>query len=324
MFPVRISESTSHTAIADDVFRHDALFYAGPDDFVRQVSGFIRDGIEAGEPTLVVVSAEKIEALKEALGDDAPRVQFADMGAVGDNPARIIPAWQSFLEEHAVEGQRVRGVGEPISAARNAAELVECQRHESLLNLAFADSGPWWLICPYDTVTLDPIVIDEARRSHPGVIESGLTSLSDDYRGLNAISDPFDDPLTEPGFPVAELPFDATKLAEIRAIVRRHARDAGLSDDRISDLVLAVSEIATNSVRHATGTGLVRIWTEPHTIVCEVRDQGQITQPLVGRQRPAPDAGGGYGVWLVNQLCELVQLRTGPAGNIVRMHMRRP
>jgi anti-sigma regulatory factor (Ser/Thr protein kinase) len=306
------------------VFRHDALMYAGEVDFVRQVSAFIRDGVEAGEPTLVVVSAEKIAALREALGSDAPSVQFADMGLVGDNPARIIPAWQSFLEEHAVEGRQVRGVGEPISAARNAAELIECQRHESLLNLAFAESGPWWLICPYDTTALDPVVIDEARRSHPGVIESGLTKLSADYRGLAAISDPFDQPLPQPTVPVSEFPFDASRLADLRVHARKHAVAAGLSGDRASDFVLAVSEVATNSVRHATGSGVVRIWTEPAALVCEVRDEGQITLPLVGRRRPAPDQGGGYGVWLVNQLCELVQVRTEPTGNIVRMHMRRP
>jgi anti-sigma regulatory factor (Ser/Thr protein kinase) len=324
MCPVRMLESTPHTTHgADDLFRHDALFYAGRDDFVEQVSAFIRAGIEAGEPTLVVVSAEKIDALRERLGGDAPDVQFADMGLVGDNPARIIPAWQSFLEEHAVHGRRVRGVGEPISAARNAAELIECQRHESLLNLAFADSGPWWLICPYDTTALDPFVIEEARRSHPGVIESGLSAQSDDYRGLTAIADAFDHPLPEPAAPYAELPFDATGLGEVRTLVRQHARNAGLSGERTSDLVLAASEIATNSVRHATGRGVVRIWTEDASVICEVRDEGRITEPLLGRRRPAPDAAGGYGVWLVNQLCELVQLRTGPTGNVVRMHMRR-
>ena len=54
-----------------------------------------------------------------------------------------------------------RGIGEPISAARAADELVECQRHESLLNLAFP-SAPLWLLCPYDVETLPPDVLDEA------------------------------------------------------------------------------------------------------------------------------------------------------------------
>jgi anti-sigma regulatory factor (Ser/Thr protein kinase) len=319
-----MSTSSRHIHQERDVFRHDALLYSGEDDFVRQVAAFIREGVELGEPTLVVVNARKIAALREALGSDTPVVQFADMDIVGHNPARIIPAWQSFLEEHAVEGRHVRGVGEPISAARNAAELIECQRHESLLNLAFADSGPWWLVCPYDTTALDPVVIAEARRSHPGVIESGLNNLSAEYRGLAAIADPFQEPLPEPAVSVFELPFDASRLAEVRVQTRRHATAAGLSHDRVSDFVLAVSEVATNSVRHATGVGVVRIWTEPAALVCEVRDEGQITLPLLGRQRPAPDQGGGYGVWLVNQVCELVQLRTLPTGNIVRMHMRRP
>jgi len=299
------------------------MFYAGEDDFVSQVSAFIREGVELGEPTLVVVSADKIAALRDALGDDAPTVQFADMGLVGDNPARIIPAWQSFLEEHAVEGRPLRGVGEPISSARNAAELVECQRHESLLNLAFAETGPWWLVCPYDTVSLDPVVIAEARRSHPGVIESGMARLSTDYRGLQAIADPFNEPMPGPPSRAFEIAFDSSGLANVRAEARVQAREAGLDAEKISDFVLAVSEIATNSVRHATGTGVARFWIEDAAVVCEVGDEGQIDLPLLGRQRPAPDAGGGYGVWLVNQLCDLVQVRTSPYGNTVRMHMRR-
>ena len=45
------------------------------------------------------------------------------------------------------------------------------------------------------------------------------------------------------------------------------------------------------------------------------------TEPLVGRERPAGPAGG-YGLWLANQLCDLVQVRSFPAGSVVRLHMR--
>jgi hypothetical protein len=40
--------------------------------------------------------------------------------------------------------------------------------------------------------------------------------------------------------------------------------------------------------------------------------------------RPAPDAlDGGRGLWVVHQTCDRVQIRTGPAGTTVRVHMRR-
>src|SRR5262245_41742082 len=127
--------------------------YAGEHRLVDGVTAFLRDGIAAEEPTLVVLGAPKNAALKEALGPDAERVRFADMDAVGANPARIIPAWREFVDAN--PGQRLRGIGEPIWAARSDAGMSECHRHEGLLNVAFADTPGFWLVCPYDTTTLD-------------------------------------------------------------------------------------------------------------------------------------------------------------------------
>ena len=95
-------------------FRHEAFLYAGRDEFLDGTAAFIRDGLAAGEPTLVVVSAEKIALLRAELGADAEQVQFADMAEVGRNPARIIPAWRDFVGERSDPGRPLRGIGEPI------------------------------------------------------------------------------------------------------------------------------------------------------------------------------------------------------------------
>jgi hypothetical protein len=156
-----------------ETFRHEALLYAGEVDFLTGTLPFIREGVAADQPVLVVVSAAKIGLLRSALGADADRVAFADMADVGANPARIIPAWRDFIAANDVDRRSARGVGEPIWAARTPAELVECQRHETLLNLAFAGVPAWWLLCPYDTTSLSPEVLEEAWRSHPVVSERG-------------------------------------------------------------------------------------------------------------------------------------------------------
>ena len=103
----------------------------------------------------------------------------------------------------------------------------------------------------------------------------------------------------------------------------RRAAAAGLDAARTADLVLAVDEVATNSLRHGGGRGTLRIWQDADALVCEVRDAGRIEDPLAGRVRPPLDRDGGRGLWLVNQLCDLVQLRTLPTGAVVRLHVCR-
>jgi anti-sigma regulatory factor (Ser/Thr protein kinase) len=109
-------------------------------------------------------------------------------------------------------------------------------------------------------------------------------------------------------------------LRPVRAEVTRCAQQAGLPRGRAADLTLAVSEVAANTLRHTSGGGTLHVWRAPGEIVCQIADSGTITDPLVGRRRPAPDASG-QGMWVVNQVCDLVELRSGPAGTIVRMHM---
>jgi anti-sigma regulatory factor (Ser/Thr protein kinase) len=303
-------------------FRHEALFYSGRDDFVRRTASFLRGAVAAEEPALVVVDATKIGLLREELDGSAQHVYFADMAEVGGNPARIIPAWRDFVSRHARSGRRRRGIGEPIWPERSAAELAECQRHESLLNLAFAGSPSWWLLCPYDTEALDPAVVEEARRTHPFVLEDGVGRESADYYGLEEIAAPFDEPLPEPQVPTAELAFEAGPLEPLRWFVGRHAANAGFDEARAADLVLAVHELATNSLRHGGGRGTLRIWREPDKLICEVRDGGRIADPMVGRELPAQGRTDGRGLWLANQLCDLVQIRCFPTGSVVRLHMR--
>jgi anti-sigma regulatory factor (Ser/Thr protein kinase) len=302
-------------------FRHTALLYSGEGEFVDGVAAFVREGLEAGEPVLVVVSAAKIELLRAELGDAAAGALFADMAEVGANPGRIISAWDDFLRDHCVGDGPVRGVGEPVGPERDDAELAECHRHEALLNLAFAEAPGFWLLCPYDVDALDPAVIEHARVTHPLVDEGGLEQSSIAYGGLESACTPPDAPLTEPPERARMVPFDADSLAAVRIATWQLGVTTGLDDSRVEDLLLAVNELASNSVRHGGGRGVVRLWSEGGALVCEVSDGGQMTAPLAGRLRPDTGQASGYGLWLVNQLCDLVQVRVGAAGTVVRLRM---
>ena len=301
-----------------DGFRHEALFYATDDEFLDGTTSFIRDALAADEPILVVVEADKMERLRRELGAEAARVRFADMGDVGANPARIIPAWQEFVDEHSGQGRPLRGIGEPIFPGRSPAELVECQLHESLLNVAFDGGSDWSLICPYDADALPRPVLDEARRSHRLVTEGGVRRRSEAY--ADAVpSGALPEPAAEP----AQLPFERADLGLVRRFVRDSAQRAGFASDRMPDLVLAINEIVSNSIRHAPGGGgVARAWRDRDMFVCEVSDRGRIEDPLAGREPLAYDAPGGRGLWLVNHLCDLVQVRSSAAGTVVRLHMQ--
>jgi anti-sigma regulatory factor (Ser/Thr protein kinase) len=302
-------------------FRHEALIYSGTEDFVKQSSLFIRDGLKRGEPVLVLVVGPKIELLREKLGSDAEEVLFDDMGEVGRNPARIIPVWREFVTTHADRNGRVRGIGEPIWAGRSAEELVESQRHESLINLAFA-GAPAWILCPYDRQTLSEEVLEEAHRSHPIVSSDGNIRESLSYRGLAEIGIPFDDPLPEPPSDAEIVPFEEGDLGSIRSLVMSRAVQLGMSRSNAENLVIAVHEATANSVRHAGGRGTLRVWRLGESLVCEVRDSGQIPDAMVGRVRPTPEMRG-FGLWMANQLADLVQVRSSSDGSIVRIRMSR-
>ncbi len=316
--------STSVVAAHTGGFDHEALIYDGEDGFLAGTVPFIREGVEADEPVFVVVSRERIAALRSVLGAVSEAVAFADMAEVGANPARIIPAWWDFLDHHGVVGGRAaRGIGEPIWVGRSGAELVECERHEMLLNLAFANSGPWKLRCPYDVGTLPPTVIEEARRNHPVVVEGqGERTASGSWRTLDEIRVPFAAPLRPAPPTAAGLAFGPGDLPEVRRFATVQATVAGLVGARVEEVILVVHEVAANSLVHGGGAGLVRAWTDGASLLFEIVDSGRIEDPLVGRQLPSADDSGGRGMWLANQLCDLVQIRTFPGGNAVRLHIR--
>jgi anti-sigma regulatory factor (Ser/Thr protein kinase) len=312
------------TALAENGFRHEALLYAGEEGFLAGTVPFIRDAVAGNEPVLVVVSDRKIRALEAELGPDADQVQFADMDELGRNPACIIPAWVQFVEDHAGEARRIRGIGEPISPARSAAELVECHQHESLLNLAFSASPAFWLACPYDTDALTNDVIEEAQHTHPFVSDGNASRASEGYLRPGVGPGPFDGELPLPVGEPDEVAFTSSvHLSAVRAFVAEHGRAAGLDVERTADLALAVSELATNGLLHGGGGGKVRVWPEEHVLLCEVTDRGRrLHRPLQGRERPAHGQTFGRGLWLVNHLCDLVQIRSHPTGDVVRLHMK--
>lgn len=301
-----------------DGLRHVALFYRGQADYLTAVVGFVRDALDRKEPVFVAVPGAKVGLLRSALAADADRVLFADMAQIGRNPARIIPTVRAFIDDH--PGERVSYLGEPAWPTRPDSELRESARHEALINLAFA-GAPATIWCPYDLAGLPPAVLTDAERTHPVLLRRGESQPSAGYLGPDRLPPRCEQPLAHPPAWARRCHY-LTDLRVVRDLVASHAVRAGVAWERLPDLVLAVSEVAANTLCHTASGGTVHVWHTGEEIVCQIDDNGQIADPLAGRVRPAGDELGGHGLWLVNQVCDLVEVRTGAAGTTIRLSMR--
>jgi anti-sigma regulatory factor (Ser/Thr protein kinase) len=281
---------------------------------------FVEDGVSAGEPVLVALPPEKLEQVRAALATVAGDVHFEDMSVVGRNPGRILGLFWDWSQRH---NRRVRCLGEPIWPGRNEAETLEGQRHEALINLAFKDTE-MTLLCMYDGQQLGPDALAHARTTHPSF--AGMNGAQDETEGFGDQLQIFmsaDRSLSAPPQSATVHSFERD-LYPLRQLVAASDATAGLTPERTADFVFAINEAAENVIKHGRWHGTVRLWRDGVSVVGEVCGGGCITDPFAGRYRPPADALSGRGLWLINQLCDLVQLRSTDQATTVRIHMQVP
>jgi anti-sigma regulatory factor (Ser/Thr protein kinase) len=300
-----------------DPFRHEALPYAGRAQFVAACVEVVRDGLEQDERLILLAAGEKIDEVRHELGGDADDVTFVAIDEHGRNPSRITTMLHSF--QAAGDGRHSIGVNESVFTGRSPAAHLEAQFSEVVLNDPSLRTWPLSVVCLYDTEQLDQPALHAMQQSH-AVIRGQPTNASYVPDLAAAMHSAMLDP---PPVTATRLVVHPTGLTEMRAFVRSAAAEVRLPADRAEDLVLAVNEIVTNSLRHGGGRAMLALWFEPGSIICEVADSGHITDPLVGRLAPPPGATSGRGLWLANHLCDLVQLRSSAAGTVVRMYLDR-
>ena len=156
---------------------------------------------------------------------------------------------------------RCVGVGEPVWPGRSDAELVECSRHESLLNLAFDGLRPWQLLCPYDAAALDPAVLDEraphpparGREQHPLRQRALRPAAGGDGVGRAAAA--------------AVRRARRARLHSARPRARADFAAGAHAPPALTRTAPPIScwrstSSATNSMRHGGGHGVLRIWEE--------------------------------------------------------------
>jgi anti-sigma regulatory factor (Ser/Thr protein kinase) len=295
-------------------FRHEALIYSDSAQFLAGTVPFVSTALEAGDPVLVAVSRRNTELLRGELGTAQDELSFVEVEDVGRNPARLIPLWKDFLARR--QGRSPRVIGEAVWPGRDIAAISECQRHEALLDVAFGTGSSWFLLCPYDGAALPDEVLAAVSHSHLEVTNDGTSGSSSEYL---AERDCYGGKLPPCPADADALAYDRSRLSTVRRRVRRAAEEAALAPQKATDLVVAASELAANSVAHGGGSGTMRTWREGDRLLIEFEDRGRIEEPLAGRVRPPAGQEGGRGLWLVNQLCDLVQIRSDVLGTTVRL-----
>jgi anti-sigma regulatory factor (Ser/Thr protein kinase) len=303
-------------------FTHEALFYTDASGQLETVTEFICAGLSCGNRVVVMLGEQKIAALRKRLGPAGAPVQFIVVDGEVANPSKLIPLWRSILDT-LEQGQGCRGVAEPIRCGMPDDRVAEWQLHELLLNKAF-EGGGFWLLCTYDRLLLDETTLDEARRSHRFVASSSEpTILSEEFDSDGEIAFYRRRTLMQAPGDAQRFDIDAASVSTARRALFEFAHALGMTDSAAADCALAGHEVVANSLRHGGGTAHLSIWHEHETLICEVKDAGRFGDALAGRTKPSAKARGGRGLWMANQLCDLVQVRSEKEGTVVRLHMSR-
>jgi anti-sigma regulatory factor (Ser/Thr protein kinase) len=301
---------------------HDALIYGSDESLMSTLVPWLHEGLEQEDGAIVATTAPHIDQLRDALGSDGDSVSFLSADDLYVHPVQTIAAWQRVLSDAADTGVTyTRIVGEVRFGATEDLQ-TSWTRYESALNAVF-ERSPAWIVCPYDVRTLPPAVIDRAWRTHPTVWDS-TRRKSDRYevpaRLLREIVEPG---RAVTGPPSLVLQIDGS-VREVREAVRALGGEARLPRSRVEELVLAVSELAGNTVRHAGGGGRLALWITSEGVVCEVTDHGGgMADPLAGLVPPKPSASAGMGLWIARQLSDSFAIGADGDGTTVRIAVDR-
>lgn len=299
---------------------HEALAYSSPADLAATLAPRIAAAAAAGDPVLAVLADDERSAVHAVLGNTADAVRFADPAAEHALPAFTVAArWARTNRRIAEPGGRALVVGQRLEALPGCGPNY-WGRLDVALDVATAEL-PVTVLCPFSTAATQDLV----RATHPHVGTPDGVRPGTGYRPpREAVLSFPPPPPPDLGRPVAHRPFELGSLTELRTTVTTAGGAAGLTPDDVADLVLAVNELASNSIEHGPGAGVLRMWDLPDGVVAEVFDGGHLDVPFPGLTLPPPEGERGRGLWLASELCDVLQAWSERgAGTTIRVTMSR-
>jgi anti-sigma regulatory factor (Ser/Thr protein kinase) len=297
--------------------RHTMLVYRNQCELAGAWSQYVEAAIADRAAVMVAATGQHLGILRSRFGPDRCSVQLAELSSLRADPGRVLSMLRLFAFEHV--GRPLRFVQDVGWLDRPHEDLAEAVRYEALLRLALEGSDAD-ILCCYDA-RLGAAALAAAERAHSAVPDAGPPPDTGRGQTAQAAGREAGD-LACPPASARTLTFRGDQVA-VRRLAEAQGRRAGLSAARVADLVIAVGELAGNTLCHTDGAGTLTIWTTPAELVCQVSDSGNIADPLAGTLRPDPTSVHTHrGLWLVRQVADLVQVRSGPAGTTVRVHFR--
>ncbi|MET8180539.1 sensor histidine kinase [Streptomyces sp. NPDC005336] len=294
---------------------HQGLLYHGERELLAAALPHLRAGVDAGDATFAVAGKTETEALRDSLGRDAAAVQFMDPSELYKNPVRAMAAFTAVARTLGPRPAWVL-VADDWS---NKPDVKEWMRYDSIVNLAFA-SRDFRGFCCYNAENLTPEAIAMVRRTHPKMVESGSLRDNPDYMDPQSfVADLDRQPLPPSPHSAVSMQIRPTDLHTVRAFVTEQAKRCGVAGDALHNLLVAVTEVATNAIRHGGAPVTLRAWPDDG-LICEITDSGH-WQPeeLLTWTPPESALEAGFGLWGVGMLCDTVRVRTGSKGTTVRL-----
>jgi len=299
--------------------RHEAFFYTSLDEYLAATTTFVRSALTRGRATLVAVPQPRLDAIRGALGDSTKLAHFADLAETGRNPSCIIPCILADFCDHD-HALPVAVICESMWPERTRSEKIAGIHHEALVNLAFAEQA-MHILCPYDAGRHQRDVLEAATHTHPILTWPHGGEVNPRYRDPLEVARACAQHLEPVPREAHGMPFGPGGLRHVRHEIRRAAEASGLDRQKVDDLELAVSEVVTNTAVHTGQPGYIRWWHTEPTFTCEIRDRGQLRDPLAGRRLADPTSPTGRGLLIAHQLCDVSDLYFDADGTTVRLQM---
>lgn len=300
---------------------HAVGFYGSDREFLEMSVPFCEAGIAAGEPTLVGVFPRQAELLRSAIVEPG-KLLFTSHDEQYPHPPGALEGLRTAWHNHTGGSTPFRIVGE-LSPSQGL-DRDSWIRYEAAVNHELSDI-PLRALCLFDTDELTTGVREELERVHPVIVtpEDGhqpnpryqppSTFMAN---RIQVVSDPLE---AQP----AAVDLADPSVRTVRRAVTYLAQTMELASSETDNLVLAVSEVATNALVHGEPPVSVCGWGVPGRVTVRVADAGPgPDDPLAGLRAASSEgegAGAGFGLWIAHQLCPEIAMTATDDGFVVRL-----